>query len=125
MKHSVRRVGGMTEETVAYLNKVSQDHISMGLQHGERHKQYKLGAIVVRPEDFPQAKDILEWELALERYEDPSAKHRQSRHERHRSAWNIPETEEEVKSVRFLCSQSVSDRAAMSSETGEHTKMSI
>ena len=79
MKHSVRRVGGMTEETVAYLNKVSQDHISMGLQHGERHKQYKLGAIVVRPQYFPETEDVFKWKLPLEGDEDPALNHTKRR----------------------------------------------
>ena len=61
---------------MAYLDEISQDHIPMRFEYSQSNEQDKLGAVVVRPEDFPQAKDILEWELALERYEDPSAKHR-------------------------------------------------
>ena len=114
-----------TARQTTHLHQIAQNHIPMTLQHRKGDEQHKFVAIVIRPQHFPQPEDVIERELALERYEDPSAKHRQSRHERHRSAWNIPETEEEVKSVRFLCGQSVSDRAAMSSETVERTKMSI
>lgn len=51
---------------VAHLDQVSQDHVPVGLEHGEGDEEDELGAVVVGPEDFPEAEDVFERELAFE-----------------------------------------------------------
>ena len=70
--------------------------------HPTGSRQHKLGAVVVCPEDFPEAKDVLKWKFPLEGYKDPSAT-RGQQHTHTQGLHDLPETEEQVETIRFLC----------------------
>jgi len=44
----------------------------MRLKDRQSNKKNETMGVVVGPEDFPQSKDIIEWELPLERDKDPA-----------------------------------------------------
>ena len=87
---------------MAYLDEISQDHIPMRFEYSQSNEQDKLGAVVVCPEDFPEAKDVLKWKFPLEGYKDPSAT-RGQQHTHTQGLHGLPETEEQVESIRYLC----------------------
>ena len=55
----------------AHLDEIADDDFAVRLEHRERDEQDEGLCVVVRPEHLPQAEDVVERELALERDEDP------------------------------------------------------
>ena len=55
----------------AHLDEIPDDDFAVRLEHRERDEQDEGLCVVVRPEHLPQAEDVVERELALERDEDP------------------------------------------------------
>ena len=70
----MRPTGDAEYENVAHLYEIPQNHVPMRLEDGQGNKQHELGAVVVRPEHFPQPQDVFELKLPLEGNEDPSEK---------------------------------------------------
>ena len=71
---SERRQGWARRLIVAHLDEVSEDEVAVGLEDGEGNEEDELGGVVVGPEDFPEAENVVEGELAFEGDEDPSGK---------------------------------------------------
>ncbi len=65
------RKGGQ-EICGTHLNKVANDNVAVRLQDCESDEEHEVVRVVIRPQYFPKAKNIVEWEFTLERNEDPA-----------------------------------------------------
>jgi hypothetical protein len=59
-------------ENFIKLDEVPQDHIPMRFKDSQSDEKDKSMGVIICPKDFPQSEDIIEWELSLERDENPS-----------------------------------------------------
>jgi hypothetical protein len=87
---------------MTHLDEIAQDHIPMRLKDSESDEQDELIAVVIGPKDFPQPKNIVEGELALERDEHPAGGAVSLRREVDTGHARLPEAEEEVKAIVFF-----------------------
>jgi len=83
------RISGQsrTGKMFTHLDQISEYHVPVRFEDRERNEQQELVRVVIGPEDLPEAQHLVEWELALERDQDPS------------------EAEEQVQRLGFLCNR--------------------
>jgi hypothetical protein len=71
------------------------------LQDSESHEEHEVIAVIVSPQNFPQAHDVVEWKFTLERDKHPTATNNQFQSTC--ASQDIPEAEEQIERIGLIC----------------------